>query len=89
MFRDLGEDTVGGVWKEIWKMRLTSIEKRDRNWQSSELSGYKMRFLVGSKDSLAELSTSSPAMPQFKRGDSRGEPSHATVRVLELDEKGW
>ena len=58
-----------------------------RNWQSSELSGYKMRFLVGSKDSLAELSTSSPAMPLFNRGDSRGEPSHATVRVLELDRK--
>jgi hypothetical protein len=44
-----------------------------------------MRFLVGSKDSLAELSTSSPAMPQFKGGDSRGEPSHATVQALELD----
>jgi hypothetical protein len=44
-----------------------------------------MRFLVGSKDSLAELPTSSPAMPQFKRGDSRREPSHATVRVLDLD----
>ena len=68
MFRDLGEDTVGGVWKEIWKMRLTSIEKRDRNWQSSELSGYKMRFLVGSKDSLAELFYFFPSHASVQKG---------------------
>ena len=67
------------------KDEIDEYRKRVRNWQSNELSGDKMRLLVGIKDSLAELSTSSPAMPQFKRGDSHGEPSHATMRVLEPD----